>query len=75
MHEDLSMNHSTIPISEYRLKAQQLTPRFCTVHKNTEYSMACRSCLTVVCAECLAEESSCTDGRSLLDILFYMKFQ
>jgi len=52
-----------ITVTDYRTQANKLEPRLCTKHSKVLYSLGCRSCLDLFCAECVSALDKCADGK------------
>jgi len=52
-----------ITMTDYRAQASKLEPRLCSKHTRVLYSLGCRSCLDLFCAECVGGLKGCADGE------------
>ncbi|XP_067928084.1 uncharacterized protein [Watersipora subatra] len=69
-HEEILKEHVHMEINKYRLEAQQLEIRLCPIHTGLSYLRACKTCLVLMCVDCLCSPGKCTAETSheMMDI-------
>ena len=61
-HDDLNEDHKKLSVAEYRQQLGKLETRKCMRHTGQTYITGCRSCLSVFCAKCMTEKTTCDGG-------------
>lgn len=50
-------------MDEYKREYRKMETRYCNIHKDQVYSMTCKSCSQLPCANCVDELGDCSAGR------------
>jgi len=69
-HEEVSDDHQTLTIQEYRANANKMKVKFCDKHEDQPYNAGCRDCLSLCCVKCLSGLKNCTSTGEWIIIMY-----